>query len=153
MNSEHELEMLPALRRVPNAESVVFGKAWNLWLLRTAGVKMQDLVDSHHDSLIKAVTKIGQLRHQNAFNTWFRRVLKSSAKEYRAYYTNPHQPRKREQPKQIGTKWVDIDGKQYAVRVFEPYAPQEQTPSSVQRFALALARIIPGMLAKSSPPA
>jgi RNA polymerase sigma factor (sigma-70 family) len=143
MNLKHELEPLSEIKIVQIRktwevnkqrvfDSVVFEKAWNWRCLRVAGVNTQDLADAHHDVLIKAVTKIHQLRHPNAFKTWFRRVLKSQAKEYRVCYTNSRWQQKRERPKQIDTKSVLIDGQQQMVRVFAPYVPQDQ-PTARQR--------------------
>jgi RNA polymerase sigma factor (sigma-70 family) len=121
-------------------------KAWIRHLLRTSGVRTQDLPDAYNDVLVKAVTKIDQLRHPNAFKAWLRRIVTSVAKKYRVTCQQSHpdqdparratkfdvsysiSPRQQAptRPNQTGTKWITIEGRQYAVRVFEPQLRTEQ---------------------------
>jgi RNA polymerase sigma factor (sigma-70 family) len=97
-----------------------------MWLLHRAGVNSQYLNDAYHDVVMAATTNINQLRCPNAFKSWLGRIIVSAAKQYWAPYKPSTRPGTPNPPVQVGTKSILIDGKHHAVRVFEPYAAQEQ---------------------------
>jgi RNA polymerase sigma factor (sigma-70 family) len=96
--------------------------------LKRKGVHWQDLDDARQDVTLKVCQKITAVRDPKKFHAWLNRVVASCAKKYRRQYVPPAIKLAEEapRPKQIGTKWITIDGRPQEVKIYEPlsWAPE-----------------------------
>lgn len=104
-----------------------------------ASVPQSNLSDGYHDVLQRVGQRLYQLRKAKRFPGWLRRISEEVATKHRTPFVPPskqaggkHQAKRR--PKQIGTKWITVDGKWHPVRVFEPAPRLEQPPRRQLRF-------------------
>lgn len=93
------------------------------WIERRLNVKWQDRGAAHHDVIQRVRERIGQLQQPEKFLGWLRRVVVEAGKRHSAPYLRPLKRERKEQPKQIGTKTILVDGKAHVVRVFEASKP------------------------------
>src|SRR5262249_24470151 len=99
--------------------------------LKRKGVSWQDLGDARQDVTLQVRQKITAVQNPEKFHAWLNRVVACCAKKYRRQYVPPpaHQAEEAAPAKQIGTKWITIDGRPQEVKIYEPFSSVPELPS------------------------